>query len=777
MLRVPHEPTRRLLARAQVFGVAIAILAAAGFFARWVNDFYPIEQWLLWRYSVVWLETLLFGVAALSTGVRLVSRLQPKLSAGERIALAMPLGVLVFFMGTFVVGVLGGYGRAFFIVWPLLMMGMGAPVLVAWGTQLTRRAPLLSALVPRTGLQIVFAGVLLLGLLGIYLQIINPHQIGYDAHWYHMPIAETYVAAGRIVPFKEGWYLGTYPQLANLLFVWAFEAPGDLPLHILLCEHLEFLIFAATLLSVGVLSAQLVRRERLPYAAAIVFLFPEVFAYDSNLNGGADHVLAFWVAALGIALLRLGACFSQREAVLAGLVLAGALLTKYQAAYVLVPALLLVGGLAIRTRRLRVTLTFAAVTAIVTSPHWLKNWIYYHDPLYPLLHHYLPAQPFHAGAARLFEDVYWPKRFALQGAWGERLVATLRALVSFSFVPNDWPEFHGSIPIFGSLFTLSLPLLLLLRTNRRIWLMAAGAHIGIAIWYITSHQDRFLQALLPWMAATTAALLYLGWQKGWFVRGPIALLVCLQWAWGSDVYFFRSHNMLGDSAIRASAEYLGAVRGAHQNVRPVSPTLTEIGSRLPISAKVLFHRERLRLGLGRQFVEDSPGWQGAIEYLDLATPVAANELLRQLGVTHVMWQPNQGGFDRVDLARQASFVRLVATYLEHAEAIDGWQVGELGRAIPGAQAQAPTVIAWLVCGNEAQSGLYTPRGLAEAKISAPWDPRGDAGGQFKWAAVNVAITQPHCEATAAVGARLTDQFSRQATSGEYALWVRVHPGN
>jgi hypothetical protein len=762
--------------------VAAALFSAALFFAWWLNNFYPLKHWLFFHYLAIWLEIAVFAVASLSAGWRLLEYLLPERGEMiERVVLAQALGVLAFFYGTFLAGTLHLYGRAFFWVWPALLLAFGMPRLVADVVQVCRGnfGLIVRAAMPRTVVQLIAAIVIVVGLVGLYLQIINPNQLGYDARWYHMPVAEFYVAAGGIRPFSEGWYLGTYPQLGNLLYVWAFEAPGSLFDHVLLCSHLEYLLFAATLLATGVLAARLLKQERLMYAAAVVFLFPEIFAYDSNLNGGTDHVLAFWAPAIGITLVRLGSCFCARNASLAGLMMAGAVLTKYQAAYLLLPSVIFVAVMTIRRRHLAVAAAYCGVAIIASAPHWAKNLIFYHDPFYPLLHHYLPSRPFHIGAAPLFEDVYWPKMFSLQGTPSQKLLATTKALVTFSFIPNDWPEFHGMTPIFGSLFTLMLPVLLVLRATRRLWLMVIGVHLGIATWYVLSHQDRFLQALLPWVAAATAAMLTIAWRRGSFVRLAVATLVALQWAWGADVYFFRSHNMLGDSAIHATTEFLGAAhRGEHKADSSIASTFEKIGTTLPIDSKVLFHRERLRLGLGRQFVEDTPGWQGGIEYLDLDTPRAAWSLLHSLGVTHVMATTRHESLPRADVAREAVFARTMAAFFTLKSSIDGWQVGELSSvSTQETHEDAPTIILWLVCDSDTKPGFYTPRGLAAGMARSLFWPvtshAASADERLDISVANVAITRSRCTDYAAESLRVNKQFTQGASIGDLTIWVRA----
>src|SRR5213076_905024 len=108
---------------------------------------------------------------------------------------------------------------------------------------------------------------------------------------------------------------------------------------------------------------------------------------------------------------------------------------------------------------------------------------------------------------------------------------------TFSFIPNDWWELHRDIPLFGSLFTLTTPCLLLLRGARRVIWLNAMAMASVFMWYLLSHYDRYLQDTLPWMVAATASALLLIWRQGGWARYAIAPLLVLQGVWGSDVPF------------------------------------------------------------------------------------------------------------------------------------------------------------------------------------------------------------------------------------------------
>jgi len=138
--------------------------------------------------------------------------------------------------------------------------------------------------------------------------------------------------------------------------------------------------------------------------------------------------------------------------------------------------------------------------------------------------------------------------------------------------------------------------------------------IGVFVWYWTYHQDRYLQALLPWMVASTAATLALSWSSGRLARLGVAALVGAQLVWGGDVPFLPTHAMAGDVPIKRTIELLSASFRKDTNALKVHTGYEEIPASLPADAVVLVHEEYQRLGIQRRFVGDSQRWQGAIDY-------------------------------------------------------------------------------------------------------------------------------------------------------------------
>jgi hypothetical protein len=772
------QPARRTRDRIRT-GSLFALLALGLAVFVWAsNVYYPLQEWLFFVLLRHWLYALFFTAACLSTGLRVAKLLLPTPPVlGERLTLGFALGVLAFALGVFLGGLLGVYGRAFFFLLPGLMIALGARSGWRELRQASRHLRRFGArlILPRGLVEAGAALLLVLGLIGVYLLVMTPLNVGGDSYWYHLPIAEYYVTHGAIRRFTEGWYVGAYPQLASLLYTWAYQSPGTLYHHVALSSHLEWMLFLATLAGVSTLARRLLGGTRVPYAAAVVFLFPGLFLYDSSLITGADHVHAFWAPALGLALIRLGRRFEPRAAVLAGLLTAGPVLTKYQGVLLFAPVALFVLLLWVRTRRARPALLWALTLLVVTSTHWLKNWIFYGDPLYPLLHAYLPSRPFHPGADVLLAHEYWNGQFILKGTFWQNVLDTILVLPTFSFIPHDW-GFHGHRAVFGSLFTLLIPVLLFMRGRRRLWLMIAGIHIGMVVWFVTSHQDRFLQALLPWMAACTAAMLVLAWQRERFVRLGVTLLVLFQLLTGADVYFIRTHNMIGDSPLKELINFVAAgQKGSYdERWRLHGGSLQSVGVGVPEDAVVLVHERHDRLGLMRKSVSDTKGWQGAIDYLLLDTPNAAVEAWHRLGITHAMWWSDRGGMSPEDLAREASFVRAIDQWGDGPHEIEERRVSALTvKSRKPALAGQPTTIAWLGCGGDPPLGLYTPPALCKREpVYKLNEARVHDAALEELITANAVVIRPSCEHLEGVEEEMAKQFKKMIKAGDVSLWIR-----
>jgi hypothetical protein len=686
----------RRLALGLGFVVAIATLALK------LKKHNPVEQWFFWKYAGYWLCALGLVAATLSAGFLLVRLVCRRLPLVERLYLAVPAGVVVAFWCTFAAGRFALLGRAFGVILPLALIASGAWPLFQ---ELRRALPRLRALrrrrPPLSTAELFAVALGFLCLVVVYLAILTPENAAYDARWYHLPLAEHYAASGAIERSPEGWFQAALPHLASCLYLWPFLFPLRLFDQVEIAAHFELVLFLWTLAGVPLLLRRLVPGIRVRAAWAVFFLFPALFVYDSGLSVAADHVAALFAIPIYLVLLRAWRALEVRSCALLGLLMAGAMLTKYQAvSLVAFPALAvavraawLLGMDARRAarkqpteRRWLVGPLVAALTAIaVTSAHWLKNLMWYGDPMYPVLHRHLTVRPWNLDGAVNYRTQTEPELWRPKGPLFDQLKETAQALWTFSFEPHDWYHFHRDWPVFGSLFTLSLFVLPFVRAPRRVWALFVAGNVAIATWYLSTHQDRYLQILLPWLASFVAAVIALAWRSGAVGRIGIFLLAALQGIWGVGAVSIPSHPYTG-TPVKAAIELFGSsfVRERFPKRFDAFTDWDKAGKSLPKNATVLVHHEDVHAGLRRRSITDSAMWQGRINYGRLASPRAVHAELRDLGVTHVLWIEGDT-ISRYSLASDLRFSALVVNGLADEKTFGGIHVARLPRKAPAEQ--------------------------------------------------------------------------------------------
>ncbi len=709
------QSPRTLICRLRPWALLVVAAGAVTLTLLFLNQRQPLSQWLFWRFAVIYGCVLLFGAACVSVGhaaLGLLVKNRP-LPLRERLLLDFAAGVLLFAIAVFLVGVCHGLGHASFWAIPGALLAVGLPRCLRDARRIAPhlahhwvRSRPISGIVPAlaTGLGVV-------GLFLIYLSVLVPENLAFDSRWYHLAMAERFVAAGRIGAFPEGWFNGTQPHLASWLYTWAFTLPGfDLAERIVLSAHLEFLLFLATLAGVPLLVERLLPRSRVRGAWAATFLFPGIFLYDSSLGVAADHVLAFWAIPIALTAFRLVIAWTPSRGVLLGAMLAGAAMTKSQALYFLVPTALLLAGSAVvvlvrRTQRFGtlakvLCLHTLGAFAVFGAPHYLANLIWYRNPIYPFMANVFPTRPWYPGHAGYSFDPGWTP----EGTFWQRARETVLALFTFAYNPHDWPGFHRDLPVFGFLFTLSLVLLPFFPRARRTMLLALATLVGIAIWFWTYHQDRYLQTLLPWMVAVTVAAFTLAWRTGWPARLGLVALVAMQLIWGGDIPFLPTHAMAGRPPSAIAIDLLSTTF-RHETRQRIDPHtgFDEVREALPKNSVVLLHDEYVQLGIGRPVVSDNPRWEGGLDLGKVGGPAQAFEQLRAYGVTHVLARPDLCRNGEVSLASEVVLHQLLQHWgLAHRRV--GWlDLWALPERAPQASSSGPIVYAG--CGRRAQVGL------------------------------------------------------------------------
>lgn len=644
---------------------ALAGLVALG--GAWVygsklDAVYAIRDWLFWRIALLWLYPLILSAACTSFGYLLVSRLiRERLPVLETLVYSMAAGLVCFDLFMYAGGALGWFHLWFAVALPASMLAAGGPFLIGYARRIipewrsqrrTRRA------LP----QLIWVLAVIFGVIGaalVYLPLLTPDAINFDAAWCHLTTSQDYARHGRIVPFV-GDYARNVPQLASFVHTWGWLLPvPHLTQRWTLPLHTEFSMFLWTLVGVAAMARWLLRDDSVRGTWAVFFLFPAIFVYDSNLAGAADHFLAFFSIPLFLAVARGVRRFDPRWCGLAGLFAAGALLTKYQAIYPLagVGVVFLLGWLwhvgqnvkaRIRPEKaadiasrvpwkalLLGPLAIAGVGLVAASPHFIKNWVFYHNPLYPFgqafFTHSTPTVPNAVEHVRtLLEDPNWRPT----GSFTHRVGEAIEVFATFSFKPHY--SFTKDWPCFGGLFTFSLPLLLFVRRPGRAWLGALAASGGVLTWAMVFRVDRNLQVIAPLLIATTAAILVGAWRLGWLARVGVVLLVSLQLVWGGDAMFYSQEPRISAAIHLISSGYNGRQAGERVEYRKA---FRGINQALPPGSRTIMHNLRRSLGIEHELWLDMPGQQAVVLYEGITGPRGLYDYYKQLQVTHLLHMP------------------------------------------------------------------------------------------------------------------------------------------
>jgi hypothetical protein len=629
-------------------GLAVLLISAVGveIYAGYVDKIYPIDDWLAWPMLELYGYVLLSNFAWFCAGNWLLGRLGIRdLPLLETVVLSGALGTVIFTELMYVAGALQLFRPTFAIILPLSLIALGARELLRFARRYRQEA----AHQPATS-----TVALLLWAVGgaltfiIYLGVLSPDAVNYDATWCHLTIAQDYAREGRIVPFP-GDYSKNVPHLTSLLHTWGFLVPGlkQPALRWMLALHQEFAVFLWTLAGVAATVRSMLGGERVGGSWVAFYLFPIIFVYDNNLGGAADHVAASFALPGLLAANRLLERLTWQRALAMATCMAGGLLTKYQSAYWILPLLLVVGVKLVwatwlelrktgtpegRRRLRRVWLTLVLGLPLLASPHFIKNWIFYRDPVYPLAQQAFPGvHPTVENGVFLFNQIFTDLNWVPKGTLTNKLSHALELTLKFSFEPHY--SFTKNVPAFGALFTLLLPALLFIRRRRPKLL---GAFVGMTtlfIWGYTFNVDRNLQVFMPILVATTAAILVEVWRLGWFSRIAIAPVVLFQLLWGGDAIFYSSQDRMRQAFDLISTGYAGSAKTRFDHFRSA---FVAAGKALPPDATVMLHTSHISLGIDRRLVLDWSGFQGLIGYSRLHNTRELFDMYKRIGLTHII---------------------------------------------------------------------------------------------------------------------------------------------
>ncbi len=790
----------RLTGRFREVLVALCLLGGAVVFINLVNGLYPTSEWLFWRYAGYWLGSLACVAACFGAGASTLRWLKVGgLPTLELLSIAFAVGLFEFELLMFVAGCLHLYRSALFFVMPLALIGVTHQELLSLWRRLVHRRRLLARKArPLGAIGLIAIAFGFVGLLAVYFSILSPENVQFDSRWKHLALAEDYVAYGGVRRLDEGWVFDSRPHFTSYLFSWAFLLPKSrLFDRMVLSAHLEFVTFLiTTLIGIPALVRRLVPRADPRVTWAARFLFPGVLLYDSSLAVGADHFGAMYGVPIALVTLFAWRSLSPRWCGLLGLLLGAAAMVKETTALMLAPVPILALGVRVlwlsivtkpaegrsRLAAWRGPLVAIGVGLACSAPLWLMNWVSHGDPVYPVLNKYLHERPWTSESAYRLKWAYeeanmWQPPHTLAG-----LLTSLKALFTFSFIPNDWGRLHGRTPVFGSLFTLLLPCLVLCRGRLRLWGIVGWIHFAILCWFWIHHQDRYLQGILPLMTAATAALVILAFRTGTIAGVALSLLVALQVVWGGDVYFFQTHSM-AKSPLKKSIDLLSAgFEGNYDRRFSIQGQFQAVGKQLPPHSRVVVHDENSHLGLEAQSIMDRFPFEYGISYGLQESPRAVYQLYRSLGATHILWAPKSKGTD--SLAGDIMFYDFVSRRAEYLGYFGGFRLAKM----PSAPSSAPfnDTVAVFSCSGSYPTGLYPVSSLRvpvygprqrDFPEAAP-QPMPDDWATALTGVATIAATEDRCFDSDAQLSRLG--FEKVVTRGRppstrgqlYSLWLK-----
>jgi hypothetical protein len=640
-------------------GAAATAICCVGVFllTRNLDHHYPVKEWLVWRLAPVWGYTLLLNAACVAFGAFALRRLlgSRELPALERLLQSMMLGFACFVLALYLVGFSRLLKPSMAVLLPVVFLVVGfndgralLSELLAWRASIAQPKPTERVL----GALAIAGGVTALAFL--YLEALNVSVINFDATWYHFPIAQDYAREGRILAFP-GENHRAYPHLTSMVHTWALLVPGlsRLPLHWMLSLHVEYSIVVWRMVGAAALARWLLDGRDVRGLWAGFFLFPSVFVYDQAIGGSADHFLGFFAAPIALAGARALKSFDVRWGILLGVGLGAHLLVKYQGLFLfaaLVVAIavrlaFLAGRRVLRARRAQLGAddpTFRALlvgvscialtTIVVSAPHFAKNAVYYHNPLYPF------AQSVFKSSYPKHEPGYYTEK-AIDGAFDPKLsglrrqVWAARQIFEYAFETSN-RNLTNHRPYMGALFSLLLPCALLVAQRRRLFFVIGIAGVAFLVWANAAANDRYLLGFYDLCIASTLALIVRVWDFGWPGWVGLTPLVGLQLVWGGDAMFFYGRKELDSGLELIAAGYSGrqdddrlAAKGAQQQVTRATPK----------NAVILARNYKGLLGLNRTVLSDIRTAQDYISYSHLKDPRDLYQLLERRGVTHLLY--------------------------------------------------------------------------------------------------------------------------------------------
>ena len=471
-----------------------------------------------------------------------------------------------------------------------------------------------------------------------------------DEMIYHLPVTKDFVDAGRVYPMFDN-SLGNFPFLVHMIYVLCLMAKSDIAGRVFSL----FLAITTALALYGFASRYLTRRV----AVLSMFAF-----FAAGMVVEVATTTRIDVSLAGILFLCTYSMINYLESKTTGWLWVSALLAgfslgiKHSAAIwlLLIGAMYLIESLIRRSNSVATIvgrgIAYAVIAAVVASPWYLKNYVWFNNPFYPLITgevaefndervRYFDANDerklneHFERATREIPEVVKTEEQALIDATDTRIKRQPLLLWNFFLKPNDYlmaEPYHYPNYLF-----LLIPFLIFFRKPRwLVWLLALGVTFVLAI-ASTSWIARYLLPAYPPLTLVAAYALNAISERVNLLRNVHIFVLAGLFAVviSTSILSMRKFNSFRFLAGNTSRR---DVVGLFTYYKP----LQFINNTLPKDARVMFLGAQLTYGIERPYISDeswfATKWRRLLVRNSSLEEV--NRDLKQQGVTHILFSPN-----------------------------------------------------------------------------------------------------------------------------------------
>jgi len=483
----------------------------------------------------------------------------------------------------------------------------------------------------------------------LILRAANPPNAP-DELIYHLPVPKAFVEQGRVYPLYDH-PLGNFPLLIHMIYALCMMAKSDIAARLFSL----FLAIATAVALYGFCSRYLTKRTGV---VAMFAFFAAGMVVEVGITTRID------VSLTGMLFLTTYAMINYLEGEHAGWLWASALLAgfslgiKHSAGIwlVLIGVMYLLETV-VRKRQRVVTvlgrgIAYAIITLAVASPWYLKNLVWFHNPLYPLVTG--EAAEYDGGRLRYFDaydeqkldayfeqarqeipDVVHQQEQALTDAISTRVDRKpfllwnlfLRPNTYLMAEPNHYPNY---------LF-LIIPFLVFFRRPRWIvWLLAVGLGFVFAV-TATSWIARYLLPAYPALTIVVAyTLITISERVAVLKNLPIFLFgALLGITAATGIVAMRKFNTFG---------FVTGLSSRHEILAPFTyyKPIDFINRSSPANAKVMFLGAQLNYGIEGPYAPDetwfATKWRRLLVQTNSIDEV--NQQLKREGYTYILYSPS-----------------------------------------------------------------------------------------------------------------------------------------